>query len=192
MSYTHYTPPGGPPTSTTYPYGTYPPPRLGAYGHSPIPGAYPYQPTAYQTGVTSYGWPYPYTYGLPHAPQPVHPQRPVTQTPAPMTAPLPSLAVSHTTTLPRTSTFTPYTRESAAVAASGGAAGRGSRKQSTVKGLFTKERETREPVPYAKTPLNPCFPVKSLMYGFGDDRNPASDSVNVMEEILVEYITDVV
>lgn len=30
------------------------------------------------------------------------------------------------------------------------------------------------------------------MYGFGDDRNPASDSVNVMEEILVEYITDVV
>ena len=34
--------------------------------------------------------------------------------------------------------------------------------------------------------------VKSLMYGFGDDRNPATDSVNVMEEILVEYIADVV
>ena len=30
------------------------------------------------------------------------------------------------------------------------------------------------------------------MYGFGDDRNPASDTVNVMEEILIEYITDVV
>lgn len=30
------------------------------------------------------------------------------------------------------------------------------------------------------------------MYGFGDDRNPANDSVNVMEEILVEYIVDVV
>jgi len=30
------------------------------------------------------------------------------------------------------------------------------------------------------------------MYGFGDDRNPANDTVNVMEEILVEYITDVV
>lgn len=30
------------------------------------------------------------------------------------------------------------------------------------------------------------------MYGFGDDRNPASDTVNVMEEILLEYITDVV
>jgi len=30
------------------------------------------------------------------------------------------------------------------------------------------------------------------MYGFGDDRNPANDTVNVMEEILIEYITDVV
>lgn len=30
------------------------------------------------------------------------------------------------------------------------------------------------------------------MYGFGDDRNPASDTVTVMEEILVEYIVDVV
>ncbi|KAF8212197.1 transcription initiation factor IID 18 kDa subunit [Mycena galopus ATCC 62051] len=29
------------------------------------------------------------------------------------------------------------------------------------------------------------------MYGFGDDRNPATDTVNVMEEILIEYITDV-
>ena len=30
------------------------------------------------------------------------------------------------------------------------------------------------------------------MYGFGDDRNPSLDSVNVLEEILVEYIVDVV
>ena len=30
------------------------------------------------------------------------------------------------------------------------------------------------------------------MYGFGDDRNPASDTVNVMEEILIEFIADVV
>ena len=30
------------------------------------------------------------------------------------------------------------------------------------------------------------------MYGFGDDRNPANDTVNVMEEILTEYIVDVV
>lgn len=30
------------------------------------------------------------------------------------------------------------------------------------------------------------------MYGFGDDRNPANDTVNVMEEILVEFIADIV
>jgi len=30
------------------------------------------------------------------------------------------------------------------------------------------------------------------MYGFGDDRNPSNDTVNVMEEILIEYIIDVV
>lgn len=30
------------------------------------------------------------------------------------------------------------------------------------------------------------------MYAFGDDRNPASDTVSVMEEILVEYILDLV
>lgn len=30
------------------------------------------------------------------------------------------------------------------------------------------------------------------MYGFGDDINPAPDTVNVMEEILMEYIADVV
>ena len=33
--------------------------------------------------------------------------------------------------------------------------------------------------------------VRNLMYGFGDDRNPSSDTVNVLEEILIEYITDV-
>ncbi|KAI0665176.1 transcription initiation factor IID 18 kDa subunit, partial [Cubamyces menziesii] len=33
--------------------------------------------------------------------------------------------------------------------------------------------------------------VRNLMYGFGDDRNPANDTVNVMEEILIEYIVDV-
>ncbi|EPQ58272.1 transcription initiation factor IID, partial [Gloeophyllum trabeum ATCC 11539] len=49
---------------------------------------------------------------------------------------------------------------------------RGSRKQSNLKGLFSKE-------------------LRNLMYGFGDDRNPANDTVNVMEEILIEYIIDV-
>ncbi|KAI0703618.1 transcription initiation factor IID, 18kD subunit-domain-containing protein [Cytidiella melzeri] len=45
-------------------------------------------------------------------------------------------------------------------------------KKLSQRGLFTKE-------------------LRNLMYGFGDDRNPANDSVNVMEEMLVEYIVDV-
>jgi len=40
--------------------------------------------------------------------------------------------------------------------------------------------------------LSCCLLVRNLMYGFGDDRNPANDTVNVMEEILIEYIVDVV
>ncbi|EIN07343.1 transcription initiation factor IID, partial [Punctularia strigosozonata HHB-11173 SS5] len=48
----------------------------------------------------------------------------------------------------------------------------GGRSKPSHKGLFAKE-------------------LRSLMYGFGDDRNPANDTVNVMEEILIEYIIDV-
>ncbi|KZP19458.1 TFIID-18kDa-domain-containing protein [Athelia psychrophila] len=62
-------------------------------------------------------------------------------------------------------------KETVAAAASGGAA-TSRRKQVTHRGVFTKE-------------------LKSLMYGFGDDRNPGNDTVNVMEEILIEFITDV-
>ncbi|KAF9464730.1 transcription initiation factor IID, 18kD subunit-domain-containing protein [Collybia nuda] len=174
MSYTHYTPSPGthpPPTSTTYPYGTPYAPH-GAYPQTP--GAYPYQPQAYQAGVTGYGWPYPYATYMPHAQQ-IHPQRPATQ--------IPTSSTTHVSTnsLPapvpqRTTTFTSYTpsymRENIGATSTGNIATRGSRKQSNIKGLFTKD-------------------LKSLMYGFGDDRNPASDTVNVMEEILIEFITDV-
>lgn len=144
MSYPHYTPSAGghpPPTSTTYPYGAYHPPH-GAYGHPQTPGAYSYQAPAYQTGVTGYGWTYPYSY-VPHPA--VHAQGP--QTIAPITA-----NVTTTSAPPpapqRSTTFTSYTpsylRETVPVASSGGATGRGSRKQSNVKGLFTKEREVEE------------------------------------------------
>jgi len=33
--------------------------------------------------------------------------------------------------------------------------------------------------------------LKSLMYGFSDEPIPASDSVSVMEEILIEYLANV-
>ncbi|KAF8636679.1 hypothetical protein AX17_003485 [Amanita inopinata Kibby_2008] len=177
MAYPHYSTAGAhaPPSSTTYPYSAYHPGVLSAYGHPQTPGAYPYQAAgAYQTGVTSYGWTYPYSYVPQHPQTAVHPQRPQSQTPtssathtaAPAAPPIPQRSSTF-------SSFTPsYLRDSVAAAATGGATGRGSRRQSNLKGLFTKE-------------------LRSLMYGFGDDRNPANDTVNVMEEILVEYITDV-
>lgn len=34
--------------------------------------------------------------------------------------------------------------------------------------------------------------VKQLMYGFGDVPNPSNDAVSVMEDMLVEYLTDTV
>ncbi|KAF9454515.1 TFIID-18kDa-domain-containing protein [Macrolepiota fuliginosa MF-IS2] len=176
MSYTPYTPTAGahPPTSTTYPYGAYHPTT-----YAQTPGAYSYQAPAYQTGVTSYGWPYTYSY-IQH-PQAVA-QRPTSlTTPAPITA---QNATSPAATTPvpppvpqrSAATFTTYTpsymRDNTTNAMAGSFSTRGSRKQSNLKGLFMKE-------------------LKSLMYGFGDDRNPSNDTVNVMEEILIEYITDV-
>ncbi|OAQ32644.1 transcription initiation factor IID, 18 kDa subunit, partial [Linnemannia elongata AG-77] len=32
--------------------------------------------------------------------------------------------------------------------------------------------------------------VKQLMYGFGDVPNPANDAVGVLEDMLIEYLTD--
>lgn len=191
MAYPHYTPPAGahPPTSTTYPYGAYHPTAYSP--HPQTPGAYSYTPSAYQTGVTSYGWPYPYAWP---PTQPAHAPTSTT-TPVSTTASThPAVTPTVAQTQPKPTTFTsytpPYLRESVVAASSGGATGRGSRKQST-RGLFTKERE--QPVSSHHSSLYiHVFVVKSIMYGFGDDRNPANDTVNVMEEILVEYIMDVV
>jgi len=180
MSYPSYPLPQ---PATTFPYGTYHPPP-GAYGQplsQATPGTTAYAtayPSGYPTGVTGYGtWPgYAYSYA-PGSQQP-HIQSGGASRPFVHTAGVTSTASTTTSTLatPRTTTFTSYTpsylRESIAAASSGGATGRASRKQANFKGLFTKE-------------------LKNLMYGFGDDRNPGNDTVNVMEEILVEFITDV-
>ncbi|KAJ3787833.1 transcription initiation factor IID, 18kD subunit-domain-containing protein [Lentinula aff. detonsa] len=131
------------------------------------PGA---QPTA-TTATYSYGayqpyyyqWP-PYSYAVPQQTA-ARPAQSVTQTTVtvPTATPIPTALSTQ-----RSSTYTPYT----SYTSSSTTAARGSRRQSSTKGLFTKE-------------------LRNLMYGFGDDRNPANDTVNVMEEILVEYIADV-
>ncbi|KAI6150740.1 transcription initiation factor IID, 18kD subunit-domain-containing protein [Pisolithus tinctorius] len=167
MSYSHYQHN----QQTSYTYAAYHPGTAGAYTHPQTQGYATYQ-GAYSSGVTGYGaWPYPYSY-IPQPQTAAQVTRPLAQTTvAPTTA-----ATSTTNTFtPRTTTFTSYTptqvRDAVQPAGSSSTIGRG-RKQANFRGLFTKE-------------------LKSLMYGFGDDRNPANDTVNVMEEMLVEFIVDV-
>ncbi|KAJ3761479.1 transcription initiation factor IID, 18kD subunit-domain-containing protein [Lentinula raphanica] len=120
-----------------------------------------YQPYYYQ-------WPS-YSYAIPQQTA-ARPAQPVAQTTAtvPTATPIPTYSTQSTYSTQRPSTYTPYT----SYTTSSTTTSRSSRKQSSTKGLFTKE-------------------LRNLMYGFGDDRNPANDTVNVMEEILVEYIADV-
>ncbi|KAJ8078811.1 hypothetical protein PM082_013094 [Marasmius tenuissimus] len=141
-----------------------------ATGTTQPTASYPYgayTAYGYQTG---YQWPYPYGYGV--APQQTPARPATTASPAPVATPTVATPAVQTQA-PRTSTFTTYTpsytpRETVASTSTG----RAGKKQSNIKGLFNKE-------------------LRNLMYGFGDDRNPANDTVNVMEEILIEYITDV-
>ncbi|KAF8503442.1 TFIID-domain-containing protein [Russula emetica] len=168
-----------PAASGAYPYSTY------SYTHPQTPGAYPYTTGAYPgTAITGYGaaWPYSYSY-YQHQPS---------------SLPKPAASQS-TTTLPtnaqRTTTFTAYnptySRDSAGTAVASGPSARAYKKQSNFKGLFTKERASQSRLVVCNSRFNLHSLVRNLMFGFGDDRNPSNDTVNVMEEILVEYIADV-
>jgi len=165
MSYSHYQHNAA---GTSYPYAAYHPGTPGAYQTQGYAAAYQ---SAYASGVTGYGaWPYPYSYIPQQHPQTTQVARSAVQNSAAATTATPPAS-----TTPRPTTFSSYNptyvRETGATGTTTGAAGRG-RKHANFKGLFTKE-------------------LKNLMYGFGDDRNPATDTVNVMEEILVEFIVDV-
>ncbi|KAG8217533.1 transcription initiation factor IID, 18kD subunit-domain-containing protein [Butyriboletus roseoflavus] len=169
MSYSHYQ---HNPTGTSYPYAAYHPGTPGAYQPQGYAAAYQ---SAYASGVTGYGaWPYPYSY-IPQQQTQNTSQvaRSAVQTPL---TPATATATPSAVATPKPTTFSSYTptyvRETGATLGTTTAVtGRG-RKHANFKGLFMKE-------------------LKNLMYGFGDDRNPATDTVNVMEEILVEFIVDV-
>jgi transcription initiation factor TFIID subunit 13 len=175
----------------TYPYNAYP---AGAYSHT----VYPYPTTA--SYPNTYGtWQY-YNYYQQqqqlNASTRAGASTPTTAQPQSTASTTATAAASTSTATSQRynySTYptTAYGRESVAAAATGGATGRTSyKKQAHYRGLFTKERMW--PFFDAAYRLFMCRLVRNLMYAFGDDRNPANDTVNVMEEILVEYITDVV
>lgn len=137
QSYGHYAPSGTqtPPASAAYPYGAYQASYAPHTAYPQTPGAYPYQ----AAGAYQYGWNYSYNYGQ-------HPQSATAAQPR-VNAATPTPAATARTSTPnppqRSSTFSSYTpshlRESVAAAATGGATVRGSRKQPSVRGLFTKE-----------------------------------------------------
>lgn len=38
-----------------------------------------------------------------------------------------------------------------------------------------------------------CLPaVRCMMYGFGDDQNPYTESVDILEDLVIEFITEMV
>ena len=45
---------------------------------------------------------------------------------------------------------------------------------------------------YAGPMLLFCFPVRCMMYGFGDEQVPFTESVDLLEDLVVEYITEMV
>lgn len=177
MSY--YPPPVTPGVQTTATTSTTSTTPTAATTATATTATYPYggyQPYYYQ-------WP-PYSYAVPQQVA----ARPTTTVPS--AVPMPATAST-----PRPATYTPYTSYTREGTSNNTTttAGRGSKKQSSTKGLFTKERELPKVTMFRRVMDERSYIiVRNLMYGFGDDRNPANDTVNVMEEILVEYIADVV
>jgi transcription initiation factor TFIID subunit 13 len=116
-----------PAASGAYPYSTY------SYTHPQTPGAYPYTTGAYPgTAITGYGaaWPYSYSY--------------YQHQPSSLTKPAASQSTPTLPTTAQRTTFTAYnptySRDSAGTGVASGTSARAYKKQSNLKGLFTKER----------------------------------------------------
>ena len=203
MSY--YQPPGG----AQYPYG-YHPQAATAY-HPGTPGAY----TPYQYPPQGYGGAWPYPYGYYPQQQPAQPAASTSRVtaPAPATTAVPTSTATTTaaTTAAVTSAAPANTAPAAPVIASTPVTTVPlQRTYSTAPYTYTYHREPlgsfRSTNRKKRLFDKECMPVlylclfgltesalvRQLMYGFGDDRTPASDTVDVMEEILIEYIIDIV
>ena len=120
-------------------------------------------------------------YGQHNTPRPYTPT--TTQLSVPYPAPPISLAVPQPAVASATPTAAPVTK------------GTGGRKPQTLRGAFTKECEPYNVRVWNVMPIGLSYrgiPVRALMYAFGDDASPAPDTVNVMEEMVIEYIGQLV
>ncbi|KAG9038424.1 hypothetical protein FRB95_001281 [Tulasnella sp. JGI-2019a] len=190
-------PPGSYKPGTAYPYPVQP--QAGVAAATPgaqtsTPGVAAYNP---QVATQAYSYaqqaqayaasPYIYPPNTGYLNSPV-PGTPVTQTPYPygttgatgqysypyqqlsQTAAKPNMTIASGSIAQGVAAGTGATTPAALTA--GGTTAKTQGKKGTFKGAFSKD-------------------LRNMMYGFGDDVNPAQDSVNVMEEILMEYIADV-
>lgn len=165
--------------SSSYPYTYHPsnpyapahPQTAGNYAATPYHSAYP--GTAGPSGYSAQ-WTYPYSYYPPSTATSGQaastPARPAASSVA--TSAQVATTSATTTAIPAPPQRTASTPTTYTYAAATSVIPRSKGKHATYRGMFSKE-------------------LRNLMYGFGDDRNPSNDTVNVLEEILVEYIIDV-
>jgi hypothetical protein len=132
-------------------------------------------------------------------PLPRTPSQPVyhTTTASPLSMPSgPPAAMSQVSTQSTSALVLPTSGNvpGSAAAATAALSRGGGRKPMSLRGAFSKERTLQgaEDSPLASRILTDHNSVHALMYACGDDSNPASDTVNVMEEILIEYIEQLV
>ena len=59
------------------------------------------------------------------------------------------------------------------------------------KRIFSKERECAAP-PATADETHDRMAVRCMMYGFGDDQNPYTESVDMLEDLVISYITEVI
>jgi hypothetical protein len=141
--------------------------------------------------------PAPQYYAAQHPP--FRPPIQFTTTPGPPLTPRPPIGATTTaasttrpaattTTYATTSTPRPAAPSTSFVSTVGGA--KQVKKAPALKGTFVKDRECF--VCTCHQGLYLYLIVRPMMYAFGDHSNPAPDTVSVMEEILMDYMVDVV
>lgn len=67
------------------------------------------------------------------------------------------------------------------------------RRKTVRKGMFAKDRMFFRVTNRSFAHCTDCiYTVKLLMYGFGDVPNPAADSISVMDDLVITYISEMV
>lgn len=58
--------------------------------------------------------------------------------------------------------------------------------------VYFRKKVRRTSFSKLNTVISHFHPVRNMMYGFGDDLQPYAESVELLEDLVVQYITDMV